>query len=99
MKFLTATFLIVAILFMFVFMFIGIWLFIVAIKSHKQLRYQNYILEKICQKLNALSNKMYFNESIKDNPNYSTDDFDLNQTTEDSDYDDISSFDKSEELK
>ena len=99
MKFLTATFLIVAILSMFVFMFIGIWLFIIAIKSHKQLRYQNYILEKICQKLNALSNKMYFDEAIKDNTNYSTDDFDLNQTTEDSDYDDISGFDKSEELK
>uniref|UniRef100_UPI0020794E68 hypothetical protein n=1 Tax=Clostridium sp. ZBS13 TaxID=2949971 RepID=UPI0020794E68 len=75
--------------------FIGIWLFIVAIKSHNPLQYQNYILEKICQNLNALSNNMYFNEAIKDNTNYSKDDCDLNRTNEDSDYDNISSFGKS----
>lgn len=64
MAFLTATFLIIAILFMLVFIFIGIWLFILAIKSHRQLRYQNYILEKICQKLNILSDKMNLNDSF-----------------------------------
>lgn len=42
---------VVAIIFMVVFMFIGIWLFLVALKAYKQLRYKNYILEKINQKL------------------------------------------------
>ncbi|MGG7178806.1 hypothetical protein ACQPU1_14520 [Clostridium paraputrificum] len=48
---------ILAILFMATFMFIGIWLFIVALKAFRQLRYKNYILEKIYQKLDNLGNK------------------------------------------
>ena len=44
---------VVAIIFMIVFMFLGIWLFIVALKAYKQLRYKNYILEKINQKLDV----------------------------------------------
>ena len=47
---------ILAILFMATFMFIGIWLFIVALKAFRQLRYKNYILEKIYQKLDNLGN-------------------------------------------
>lgn len=47
---------IVGIFFMCVFIFIGIWLFIVALKSYRQLRYKNYILEKIYQKINFNSN-------------------------------------------
>ena len=42
---------VVGIIFMIVLMFIGIWLFIIALKAYKQLRYKNYILEKINQKL------------------------------------------------
>ena len=46
---------IVAIIFMVTFMFIGIWLFITALKAYRQLKYKNYILEKIYQKLDLLS--------------------------------------------
>ena len=84
MKFLMATFLIIAILFMLVFMFIGIWLFIVAIKSHKQLRYQNYILEKICQKINILSEKMNLNETQNDNLDYFNNDLISDESNENS---------------
>ncbi|MEO2509409.1 hypothetical protein ABHA01_16655 [Clostridium paraputrificum] len=46
---------VVAIIFMVTFMFIGIWLFITALKAYRQLKYKNYILEKIYQKLDFLS--------------------------------------------
>ena len=55
MEFLTGAFLIVSIVFMCVFMFIGIWSFVVYLKSYRQKRYQNYILEKISQKLSLIS--------------------------------------------
>ncbi|MDO5039751.1 hypothetical protein [Clostridium sp.] len=55
MTFLVATFSIIGIIFMLTFMFIGIWLFIVALKTYNQIRYKNYILEKISQKLDLLS--------------------------------------------
>ena len=54
MEFLTGAFLIVSIVFMCVFMFIGIWSFVVYLKSYRQKRYQNYILEKISQKLSLI---------------------------------------------
>ena len=66
MTFLVGLVSIIGILFMLTFMFIGIWLFIIALKAYNQLRYKNYILEKISQKLDAL----YINKS-----NYSYDDF------------------------
>lgn len=56
---------VVAIIFMVTIMFIGIWLFITALKAYRQLKYKNYILEKIYQKLDFLSQ----NQS-----NYVTDD-------------------------
>lgn len=55
MTFLVATLSILGIVFMLTFMFIGIWLFIVALKAYDQLRYKNYILEKICEKLDLIS--------------------------------------------
>lgn len=58
MEFLTGAFLIVSIVFMCVFMFIGIWSFVVYIKSYRQKRYQNYILEKISQKLSLISDNI-----------------------------------------
>lgn len=64
----------IGILFMLTFMFIGIWLFIIALKAYNQLRYKNYILEKISQKLDAL----YINKS-----NYSYNDFLNEESSED----------------
>lgn len=58
MEFLTGAFLIVSIVFMCVFMFIGIWSFVVYLKSYRQKRYQNYILEKISQKLTLISDNI-----------------------------------------
>lgn len=58
MEFLTGAFLIVSIVFMCVFMFIGIWSFVVYLKSYRQKRYQNYILEKISQKLSLISDNI-----------------------------------------
>lgn len=46
---------IVGILFMATFMFIGIWLFIIALKAFQQMKYKNYILEKIYEKLDSIS--------------------------------------------
>ncbi|MBE6063458.1 MAG: hypothetical protein E7207_07895 [Clostridium butyricum] len=63
MNFLEGTFIIVSILFMCVFMFIGIWSFIVFLKSYRQTRYQNYILEKISQKLSSIANSTPKEES------------------------------------
>lgn len=58
MEFLTGAFLIVSIVFMCVFMFICIWSFVVYLKSYRQKRYQNYILEKISQKLSLISDNI-----------------------------------------
>ncbi|HEY5525209.1 MAG TPA: hypothetical protein VIK26_07735 [Clostridium sp.] len=49
---------VVGIIFMLTFMFVGIWLFIIALKAFQQLRYKNYILEKIYQKLDILAKKV-----------------------------------------
>lgn len=46
---------IVGIIFMTAFLFIGIWLFITALKAYNQLRYKNYILEKIYEKISNIS--------------------------------------------
>ncbi|MGL5416049.1 MAG: hypothetical protein ACRDDY_00075 [Clostridium sp.] len=55
MDFLIITVSIVGIVFMLTFMFIGIWLFIVGLKAYNQMRYKNYILEKIHEKLTIIS--------------------------------------------
>lgn len=82
---------IVAILFMSVGMFIGIWLFIVALKAFRQLKYKNYILEKIYQKLDKLSENSTNDQSLSD----SSDFFDLSDIPDDiSSFDNIKSFDK-----
>ena len=49
---------IVGIVFMSVFIFIGIWLFIIALKAYHQLKYKNFILEKIYQKININKNEL-----------------------------------------
>jgi hypothetical protein len=46
---------IMAILTMLTFMFIGIWGFILLIKIYDQLRYKNYLMEKLIQSTSKLS--------------------------------------------
>lgn len=83
---------IIGIICMIVFMFIGIWLFIVALKAFNQLRYKNYILEKINHNLTTLSKK----------DNFSVNDFDFDDINENNNEDEdmnISSFDNIKNLK
>lgn len=70
---------IVGILFMATFMFIGIWLFIVALKAFQQMKYNNYILEKIYEKLDVISinTASCSNETIIDENKSSINSFDL----------------------
>lgn len=51
MNFLFSAFAIVAIIFMAVFIFLGIWIFVIILKSFRQQRYHNYILQKIYQEI------------------------------------------------
>lgn len=83
---------VVAIIFMSVFMFIGVWLLIIALQAHKQLRYKNYILEKINDKLGSLnkaSNSVENNHIQEDTIVH-----DCNTCNPDLNYNNISSFDK-----
>ncbi|MGG7079234.1 hypothetical protein [Clostridium sardiniense] len=88
MAFLVVLVSVIGILFMLTFMFIGIWLFIIALKAYNQLRYKNYILEKMSQKLDTL---------CINNQGYSYEDF-LNDETPDgfniSDLDNVKDFEK-----
>lgn len=68
---------VMAIIFMSLFMFIGIWLFVVALKAYKQLRYKNYILEKIYQSIDDSFNTNKSPEEIENLLDFDTDlDFD-----------------------
>lgn len=88
---------IVGIVFMCVFMFLGIWLFVAALKSFRQQRYNNYILEKIYQKLSKISDSL---SSDSDN-DYSylmgEEDFDFKEKS-DNNIDNITSFNKHEKF-
>jgi hypothetical protein len=44
---------VVFIIFMLILIFIGIWLLVLANKAYKQLKYKNYILEKINEKIGS----------------------------------------------
>jgi len=65
---------IMAVLSMLVFMFIGIWGFILLIKIYNQLRYKNYLMEKLIHNTSNLSliheNKDPTNSDP--NPSYNT---------------------------
>ncbi|MBZ9689012.1 hypothetical protein G9F72_022200 [Clostridium estertheticum] len=52
---LTLTIQIIAICAMLTFIFIGIWGFILLIKVYNQLRYKNYLMEKLIQNTSKLS--------------------------------------------
>lgn len=83
---------IVAIIFMATFMFIGIWLFITALKAYRQLKYKNYILEKIYQKLDSLP--QYPLDYTSGDKSDFIDFFDLNNEDSSLNADNIKSFDK-----
>ena len=59
----------IAILSMLVFMFIGIWGFILLIKIFNQLRYKNYLMEKLIQNISNLSLNHENKEPTKCDPN------------------------------
>lgn len=67
---------IIAILFMLTLMFIGIWSFIIAHKAYNQLKYKNYLLEKISSHLAIFTEKSLNDESnlVKENENINEDD-------------------------
>lgn len=99
MDILTGAFLIVAIIFMCVFIFIGIWSFIVFLKSFRQSRYRNYILEKIYQKLSIISDSLSKNDE-KNNYAYLTGEEDIFEINEDNkNIDNIAEFTNQEKLK
>lgn len=50
---------IIAILFMVTLMFIGIWTFVIANKAYKQVKYKNYLLEKIANRLAIMTEAVY----------------------------------------
>ena len=66
---LTITVQIIAILSMLTFMFIGIWGFILLIKIFNQLRYKNYLMEKLIHTTSRLSlsneNKEYPKDDLQ----------------------------------
>ena len=50
---------IMSIIFMLTLMFIGIWGFILMMKIYNQLKYRNYILEKLSQNVYMLTSKIH----------------------------------------
>lgn len=71
---------IVAILFMITLIVISILLCVTASQAHRQLRYQNYLLEKLTHNIHLLVNKDTFsssNSDKKDNEDSETDKEDI----------------------
>lgn len=58
---------IIAILAMLIFIFIGIWGFILLIKIFNQLRYKNYLMEKLIENTSGLSSNHENREYPKEN--------------------------------
>ena len=48
---------VVAILFMLIMIFLGIWSFVIANKAYRQIKYKNYLLEKIAHNISLIRNK------------------------------------------
>ncbi|MGL4873778.1 MAG: hypothetical protein ACRC30_03890 [Clostridium sp.] len=94
MNFLIITVSIVGILFMLTFMFIGIWLFIVGLKAYNQMRYKNYILEKIHEKLAIISHSS--SRKNDDDESFLEDVSDLLDISE---FENIKEFEKRDHLK
>ncbi len=64
---------IIGIIFMITMIFIAIWGFILANQAYNQMRYQNYLLEKITQNIYMLACKLDGNRD-NDNNNLKTED-------------------------
>ena len=88
---------IVGIIFMCIFMFLGIWLFVIALKSFRQQRYNNYILEKIYQKLSKISDNLSNNSENDYSYLMGEEDFDLRENDENK-IDNITAFNKQEKF-
>ncbi|EHK2348638.1 hypothetical protein KCL53_001761 [Clostridium perfringens] len=56
---------VVAILFMLIMIFLGIWSFVIVNKAYRQIKYKNYLLEKIAHNISLIRNK----EKLFDNLN------------------------------
>ena len=69
---------IMAILAMLTFMFTGIWGFILLIKIYNQLRYKNYLMEKLIQNTSKLS----LNHKISEHPKEDVEIKDILKSTE-----------------
>lgn len=80
---------IIGILCMITIMFIGIWLFITALKAFEQLKYKNYILEKIYQKLDSTAYTKYDEEDFNELDSF----FDVNNNDNMPKVDNIKNFD------
>jgi len=87
---------IVGIIFMLTFMFVGISLCVTSLKSFQQLRYKNYILEKIYQKLDTLVKKSLIVPSQKEEDENA---FDLNPKDKLSKLSEIKEFDSMNNAK
>ncbi len=75
---------VVAILFMLIMIFLGIWSFVIANKAYRQIKYKNYLLEKIAHNISLIINKeKIFNNlnDMDDSVSYS----ELNETLLDKD--------------
>lgn len=59
---------IIGIIFMITLIFIAVWGFILANQAYNQMRYQNYLLEKITQNIYMLACKLDGNKDNEKNP-------------------------------
>ena len=57
---------VVAILFMLIMIFLGIWSFVIANKAYRQIKYKNYLLEKIAHNKYIIINNYFFNLCLSD---------------------------------
>lgn len=57
---------VIAILFMLTMMFLGIWSFVIANKAYRQIKYKNYLLEKIAHNISLIRNKDKIFDSLYD---------------------------------
>ena len=57
---------VVAILFMLIMIFLGIWSFVIANKAYRQIKYKNYLLEKIAHNISLIRNKEKIFDNLKD---------------------------------
>lgn len=68
---------IVGLLFMVTVLFIGIWSFVLMIKMYNQMKYRNYILEKLSQNVYSISSKIANGDkTVPSSDNQSEDDED-----------------------